>query len=49
MRLLLLIELAVVALIARQWAYVTTYRLFLDRAIDAQRSARIENPARTSG
>jgi lysophospholipase L1-like esterase len=39
LRLLLLIELAVVALIVRQWAYVTTYRLFLDRAIDAQRSA----------
>src|SRR5215467_3560584 len=39
MRLLLLIELAVVALIVRQWAYVTTYRLFLDRAIDARHSA----------
>src|SRR5215470_2510055 len=39
LRLLLLIELAVVALIAYQWACVTTYRLFLDRAIDARRSA----------
>jgi lysophospholipase L1-like esterase len=39
LRLLLLIELVLVALIARQWAHVTTYRLFLDHAIDARRSA----------
>ena len=39
LRLLLLIELVVVALIARQWAYVTTYRLFVDRAAGATQSA----------
>jgi lysophospholipase L1-like esterase len=39
LRLLLLIELVVVALIARQWAYVTTYRLFVDRAAGALQSA----------
>ena len=39
LRLLLLIELVVVALIARQWAYVTTYRLFVDRAVGGTPSA----------
>jgi hypothetical protein len=39
LRLLLLIELVVVALIARQSAYVTTYRLFVDRAVGGTRSA----------
>ena len=39
LQLLLLIEFALVLLIARQWAYVTTYRLFLERAIGGARSA----------
>src|SRR5437588_727213 len=38
-RLLLVIEFVALALIGRQFAYVTTYRLYLDRAIgDAQHS-----------
>ena len=37
LRLLFAIELIVLLLIARQWAYVTTYRLYLDRATDAAR------------
>src|SRR5690349_11042551 len=39
LHLLLLIEFALVLLVARQWAYVTTYRLFLERAIGGARSA----------
>ena len=38
-RALLVAQVAVVLLIARNWAYVTTYRLFLDRRIAATASA----------
>ena len=38
-RALLVAQVAVVLLIARNWAYVTTYRLFLDRRIAAAASA----------
>jgi len=38
-RALLVAQVAVVVLIARNWAYVTTYRLFLDRRIAATASA----------
>ena len=38
-RALLVAQVAVVLLIARNWAYVTTYRLFLDRRIAASASA----------
>ena len=39
LQILLLIEFVLVVLIARQWAYVTTYRLFLEHAIAGTRSA----------
>jgi hypothetical protein len=38
-RALLVAQVAVVILIARNWAYVTTYRLFLDRRVAAAASA----------
>src|SRR4029453_11567175 len=38
-RALLAAQVAVVLLIVRNWAYVTTYRLFLDRRIGAAASA----------
>jgi lysophospholipase L1-like esterase len=38
-RLLLALQLIVLALIGRQWAYVTTYRLYLDRADAATRQS----------
>jgi len=35
-RLVLVLAFVVMALIVRQWAYVTTYRLYLDRAVNAR-------------
>ena len=43
-RALLVAQVAVVLLIARNWAYVTTYRLYLDRRTDAnERSAAAQS------
>src|SRR5437870_13244155 len=41
LRLVFAIELIVVALIARQWAYVTTYRLYLDQDIGRARQSTV--------
>jgi len=45
----LFIELVVSALIARQWAYVTTYRLYIDRAVGGTFSAATQQFAIDAG
>src|SRR5207237_8474322 len=48
-RLLLAIELIVVALIVRQWAYVTTYRLYLDHDIGGARQSTVTQQFELAG
>src|ERR1044072_8006512 len=39
LRIIFLAQLIVLALVARQWAYVTTYRLYLDHALSGRQPA----------